>query len=364
MRLRRVAVEGFRNLAPSSLSFERDFIVFEGSNAQGKTNTLEAIHYLATLKPLRGRRVRELIGWDEATASLSAQIQHDGIDRAYRVDLASSGRTLSIDGNKTHDLAAYFEGVRAIGFTPADGSILRGEPKRRRNWLDRAVFTAHPAHLGRVRQLKRMLAQKSAMLRAPKPDEMWLDSLDERLASLSADVVYARGAWLSTLLPHAITVHRAIASGDEQIAIEHKTRGVASDREAGTQAWLERFSTVRSREIERKMVLEGPQLDDVRVSIDGRWSRDFASRGQVRTLVLAMKLAEMMAAKERGWVPLFLIDDVSSELDWNRTERLVEVLRSLDAQVFMTTTEARSLRDILDPTQTDVVSVSGGILSR
>ncbi len=363
MRLRRLIAEGFRNLEPTDLSVETSFVVLHGPNAQGKTNALEAIHLLATLKPLHGRRVGQLVAWGEPAGAVSAFVEHEGIERHYRVDLTSTGRTVRLDGKRVHQLGDYFAGIRAIAFTPADGRIVSGEPSRRRDWLDRAVFTAAPAHLERARAYRQCLKQKASLLRAESVDLTLLDVLDAQLSTLGAELAHHRARMLADLRPHVQHLHAAIAGGHGALELRYATRAEGETTAARAAALRERLAEVRPREVHRRTTLAGPQLDDVRITIDGRASRDFASRGQVRSVVLALKLAEMVAARERGEVPLFLIDDASTELDGNRTRRLVDLLTGLGAQVFATTTDARPLLGALPADDTLLVDVHGGSLT-
>ncbi len=339
MRLQRLAAERFRNLAPLDLSLDAPFVVLWGPNGQGKTNALEAVHLLATLKPLRGRRIRDLIQWGHRDGGVAATIHHDGIAMPYRVDLASTGRTAWLDGQRVIDLHEYFAGIRAITFTPQDERIVSGEPGKRRNWLDRAAFTASPAHLDRVRAVRRVLDQKGALLRSGSADPMTLDVLDEQLATLASELVHRRQSILDELIGPVQALYDHIAGEPSAIDLELMTVARGADMTGRRQAVLDKLAVTRGRELQRQTTLVGPQLDDLSVRLDGQAARTFASRGQVRSLVLALKLAELTAARSRGQHPLFLIDDVSSELDRGRTARLVELLTDLDAQVVATTTD-------------------------
>lgn len=363
MRLRRLSAERFRNLEPFDLAMDAAFVVLHGPNAQGKTNALEAVHLLSTLKPLRGRRIRELVRFGERTTSVAGEVEHRGLVRRHRVDLLPEGRVAAVDGKKVGDLQEYFATVRAIAFAPPDAEILTGEPGRRRNWLDRAVFTASPAHLDRVRAVRRIADQKAALLRADRADRALLEVLDEQLATAGAELVDRRARMLDELVPHVGRLHADIAGGAGDLRLELQThaRGRAVAERAA--ALRERLRAVRDRELARKVPLAGPQLDDVRFLLDGRPVRDFASRGQVRSVALALKLAEMVAARARGEVPLFLLDDVSSELDAERTGRLVGLLADLGAQVLATTTDPAPLLAVLPAAATLRIGVSGGVLT-
>lgn len=363
MKLLRLAAQDFRNLEPFELDLgAARFVVFHGPNAQGKTNALEAVYLLATLKPLRGRRVRELVRWGAGGCSVAATVEAGGVARAYRLDLGAEGRVATLDGKRVAELSDWFAGVRAIAFTPQDGAIVSGEPAGRRAWLDRAAFTATPAHLDVVRFYRRVLEQKSAALKAPRVDLALLDALDEQLARAGSDLVQRRVALLRELQPHVRALHAAIAGGAVPVELRYRTDARGEGVEERAAALRARIAEARPTELVRRMALVGPQTDDVAVVLAGRSARTFGSRGQVRSLVLALKLAELVAARERGDVPLFLLDDVSSELDRQRTRHLVGVLRELGAQVLVTTTDPEHM-DTLPAGETLRVAVDGGRLA-
>jgi DNA replication and repair protein RecF len=361
VRLTRLVLERFRNLESAELQVDAPFVVLHGPNAQGKTNALEAVHLLATLKPLRGRRVRDLVRWGEREAALAGWVEHEGVTRHYRVDLGPDGRNARLDGKRPDDLADYFAGVRAITFTPSDERVVSGSPGWRRDWLDRAVFTAQPAHLGRVRTYRRALDQKAALLRKGRADRAYLEVLDDQLAQLGAELVHRRVQMLRELAPHVVALHERIAGTTVPLALRYHTAAKGDSVEERTASLRARLAEVSPRERDRGTTLAGPQLDDVKVLLDEHAARTYGSRGQVRSLVLSLKLAELVAARARGDVPLFLVDDVSSELDRARTGRLVQLLAELSAQVILTTTAPEHL-SALPADDTLLLSVADGVI--
>ncbi|MFK7927412.1 MAG: DNA replication/repair protein RecF [Myxococcota bacterium] len=359
MRLLALQAAGFRNLAPLDLATDASFVVVHGPNAQGKTNLLEAIYWLATLKPLRARRAAELIGWDSEAAVVAGTVQGGGMTRRYKVQQASSGRTVQLDG-RTAALPEWFEGVRAIAFTPSDGEIVLGGPSERRSWVDRAAFTKAPRHLQCVKAYRRCLEQKAVTLRSGRPDSVLLDALDEQVALAGADLVSRRLDILTELQPRVAALHARIAGGSPNVELRYAS-GSVRDGVPVVDRLREQLARARPQELRRRTTLVGPQRDDVSVLLDGQPARTFGSRGQVRSLVLALKLAELVAARDRGEGPLFLLDDLSSELDRARTGRLVETLAELDAQVFISTTDPGHL-DALPSNRTRYVALSNGVI--
>src|SRR5690606_10371418 len=193
-------------------------------------------------------------------------------------------------------------------------------------------------------------------------DHTLLDTLDDQLARAGADLVQRRVELLRELLPHVRALHRAIAGAETPVELRYKTDAKGQGVHERATALRARLAEARPTELARRTTLVGPQTDDVAVGLAGKSARTFGSRGQVRSLVLSLKLAELVAARERGDVPLFLLDDVSSELDRQRTRHLVGVLQDLGAQVLVTTTDPEHM-DTLPAGATLRVGVHEGRLA-
>jgi len=338
LRLIKLGVRSFRNLAPTQLDVDARFVVVHGENGHGKTNLLEAIYVLAALRPLRGTKLKDLVAWGVDEARVTGSMSSGGGLRQLQVDLGAA-RTASLDGEVTRDLDAYFAEIRAIAFSPSDASIVAEGPEHRRAWLDRAAFTASPGHLTLVRSCARVLAQKGAALRDPRPDVAVIEALDVQLANLGAELSARRAHLLRELSPFVESIHAGIAGGQGALSLALRSQAEGDDKAARVASLRARLVRLAPEERRRRTTLVGPQRDEVVLLLDGQPARTFASRGQVRSIVLSLKLAELEAARVRGQAPLFLLDDLSSELDAHRTARLVDRLAELDAQVVVTTTD-------------------------
>ncbi len=361
MRLVSLRANGFRNLEPFTLGLDAPFVVFHGENGQGKTNALEAIHLLAALKPLRGRG-RELVRFGASSAVVRGEVAFGGVTRAHEVRLEGSGREARVDDKSVRSILDYFDGFRAVVFVPSDLDVVSGEPARRRAWIDRAAFTASPSHLELVLRVRRIIAQKSALLRGNAADVGLLDALDADLAATGARLSARRASMLEQLMPYVSAVYRDIAGEDEPVAMSWRGDAAGADLASRADALAEALASARPDELRRGVVLRGPQRDEVRIGLRGQDARTYASRGQIRSLVLSLKLAELLAARDRGVVPPFLLDDVGSELDAGRMNRLVGVLTEVGAQLFATTTDPRWL-SALPRSETLRVTVRRGILT-
>ena len=164
MRLTELSVNGWRNLTDTVIDCDAPLVVVHGDNGQGKSNLLEAVHLLGTLKSFREARTRRWIRHGEQTARVAGRVATPMGARKMVWRWSDGVRRLEMDGAVVHEIQSWFETIRAIVFCPEDGSIVRGEPERRRRFMDRAAFTAHPGHLSSVTEYRRVLGHKRALL--------------------------------------------------------------------------------------------------------------------------------------------------------------------------------------------------------
>ena len=324
-------------------------VVVHGDNGQGKSNLLEAVHVLGTLKSFRESRPRRWIQHGAELAQVGAKVQTLHGLREISWGWSNGVRRLTMDGAVQNEIQMWFQAIRAVVFCPEDGAIVRGEPDRRRRFLDRAAFTAHPSHLNTVQSYRRVLGHKRALLTSGMADPMQLDIFDAELARTGSALISRRLAVLSELRQAFEPMHNAIAgSGVVDLKVQVSGLGIVEemDEEEICLNLSKAIADKRSSEIERRQVLVGPHRDDLDIRIDGRPARNFASQGQARSIVLGLKLAELEAAHRRGEVPLFLLDDLTSELDQGRRSRLIEILCDLEGQVWVTTTDPAYLGDL------------------
>lgn len=349
MRLTELSVTSWRNLADARIVCDAPLVVVHGDNGHGKSNLLEAVHLLGTLKSFREPRARRWISHGADGARVSGIVHSTMGQRKLDWRWGESGRRLEMDGSISSNLNDWFEVLRAITFCPEDAAIVRGEPERRRRFMDRAAFNAWPKHLSAVTEFRRVLNHKRALLGERYVDPVQLDVFDTAFARTAASVVAGRVKAVQDLRNAFEPMHSAIA-GTGKVGIEVKVSGLGSVESMDVTEIEARFrdeiAANRSAELERRSVLVGPHRDDLVLTIDGKLARNFASQGQARSVVLGLKLAELDAAHRRGVVPMFLLDDLTSELDQGRRERLVEVLGTLKGQVWVTTTDAKYLGDL------------------
>jgi DNA replication and repair protein RecF len=335
LRVRQLSVQGFRNLG--AVSFEPDprVNVFVGANGQGKTSLLEAVDFLATLRSFRGATRSQLVGHGVARAEARMEVEGDVLPHAFRVAIDRRAREVTMDGKRPERAVQYYGSAACVVFHPQDLDLVRGPPELRRRLLDRILVRVVDGYGEALRTYVRALKARNAVLRASAPDPRGVAAYDPILARYGSAIVRARTALADELLPAARAAADDIALSGADISVAYRTK---SPNEAG--AYREALSRAWETDRARLGTTLGPHADDVSLKWAGRAARDVASQGQTRALALALRLAELEVLRARsGRLPWLLLDDVSSELDRARTERLFARVGSLEAQLWVTTTD-------------------------
>ncbi len=334
MRVLALEATGFRNLSPLVIEPHPRFNVFSGDNGQGKTNLLEAIYLLGTLRSFRAGKTEELIAFGQAQARVRARVERLGIERLLEVALTPGHKSARVDG-KGARTTSYFGGFNVVLFAPEDLNLVRGAPSGRRRFLDRAIFNAQPSYLADVQTYERVLRSRNALLRQSRAvDLALLDIYDQQLTVAAAPLWSQRQALVEALLPHLHTAFSFVTSGQLTLSARHR-RALADGTALAAQ-----LSADRPKDLARGATSSGPHTDDLQLLISDRPAAQFASQGEARAIVLALKIAEITLLRERlGDWPVLLLDDVSSELDPGRNRLLFDFLQRMPGQVFVTTTQ-------------------------
>ncbi len=346
MRIVALAAQGARNLEPLQLAPGPRFNVFAGDNGQGKTNLLEAVYVLATLRSFRTSRLADVIRRGAPRAQLVARVEKDGLERKYQVVIEPGHRSVTLDGKAPRPLARYFGGFNVVLFAPEDLQVARGAPAERRKFLDRSVFSWRPSYLEVAQSYEKVLRSRNAILRNAEGDRTALDMLevyDAQLAPLAVLMAKTRRALLDEIAPIFAASFEAITRTGTPVALEHLT---AAELAAGdVSAVLEGLSRDRRKDLARGSTSLGPHRDDLLFRFAGADAANFASQGQLRAIVLAWKTAELdLLRATHGDPPILLLDDVSSELDESRNLYLFEHVAQRELQCFITTTHSRHVR--------------------
>jgi DNA replication and repair protein RecF len=364
LRLIRLGVGGFRNLEAQVLTPHPRFTRVVGENGQGKTNLLEAAHYALTLRPLRVAKLAELIRHGETEADVNIELNWGGNAHHLGAQLDSSRRPTSrvlLREKKPVAASDYLLAGATVAFTPEDLQIVRAGPERRRRFLDRAVFNRWPAYLGEVRNYQRLLKTRNAMLREHAARSV-REVFEESLWVAGAKIVQRRHALLDELRALSKDAFARIGLVDVPLQLRYKGLSDAGSVSASAEAFAKEAAARIELDLDRGFTSVGPHTEDLAIQLGGRSARLYASQGQTRALVLALKIAEIENLREKiGHAPILLLDDVSSELDPKRNQSFMRYLRDLPAQVLLSTTDDAALSAALEGQSTRWLMAQGTV---
>ena len=367
MHLRTFACKHFRNLEQVSIEPHARFNIFEGRNGQGKTNLLEAIGLLGSFKSFRDAKNSQLIQFGQSRCEITARVERKDVLREISIETEGKGKRVRIDGKTLTKRSEYLGHVSIVFFGPDHLSLTKEGPSNRRRFLDRAVFNLWPAYFEESRRYQVALKSRNKLLKDSHGaglDKDVMSSFDDEFIRSGSRLIWRRKSFLklykelfstslSQLSSSELDGELSYGGGDEFTSVSTESDIQEAFKEALSRAWKSdthrRYSTV------------GPHTHDLVCMLNGKSTRAFASQGQHRAFVLALKVAQIQLIHHQlGFFPILLLDDVSSELDKGRNEDLMSYLNTSGAQIFITTTDKRWIQ--LGDNQR-VFDVSGGVVS-
>ncbi|MEO0828774.1 MAG: DNA replication/repair protein RecF [Cyanobacteria bacterium J06639_16] len=375
MYLQRLHLRHFRNYQEQWVEFHAPKTILVGDNAQGKSNLLEAVELLATLKSHRTSRDRDLVQDNVQTGQISATLQRDLTTTEMALILRQgSRRTAILNGEKLRRQMDFLGTLNAVQFSSLDLDLVRGGPGERRLWIDTLLTQLEPVYAHILGQYNHALKQRNALLRQASEVESAGDTIpidstqlalwDAQLATLGSRVIRRRSRVIDRLAPIAHHWHDLISGGTEILAVEYAPNvPLEADEPAVVQAaFLDKIRQRAVAEQHQHTSLVGPHRDDVDFLINNTPARQYGSQGQQRTLVLSLKLAELKLIEAVvGEPPLLLLDDVLAELDLNRQNQLLDAIQDR-FQTLITTTHLGSFdAQWLDSSQ--VLTVKAGAIT-
>ena len=358
MFIKNLKLKNYRNYDDIEISFNSNKILFIGKNAQGKTNLLESIYYLSTLDALRTKSDSELITWGKDFCNIKAEIKKFDIDVDLEIYINPPNRKkLKVNGINKNKSSDFISNISTVCFTTNDLLLLRGTPEDRRKWLDLAISQIFPAYSERISKYNKIKTQKNNYLKNLKgninSDTSLLDVWNEQLAITGSNITYIRITFLQELLKTAKIKHSQI-SEKEDLSIFYNSCIIGDISSAqkfdfNNEFILEKFKNKleekKLEEIIRGQSVLGPHRDDVSFYINNNDSKKYASQGQQRTIVLALKLAELQLIKEKiNTNAILLLDDVLAELDDLRQNFLLNAIGN-DTQTIITSVDTLHFKE-------------------
>lgn len=335
MRFASVTLQDFRNLplAEVTLAGRRSFLL--GSNAQGKTNFLEALGYVTALRSFRGAESRALIGLGRPQAGMAFSLEHESFGASrVTVTLKPEGREVMWEQGKVTRLGDFIGRFPTVVFSSQDNQFLRGAPALRRRWLDLTLAAMDPAYLTALQSCTRAVAERNMLLKQGGRDTGAIEAFEHELAGHAVVLVAKRTAGIAELSAAFRAAHAGLVPESETAGLVYAPDSAAATREE----FAALLAKSRPRDTLLKSTERGPHRDDLELLLNGRPARQFASEGQQRCLVIALRLAQAAYFKAKsGVTPVLLCDDVLGELDPVRRARFWASLEH-DPQVIATGT--------------------------
>ncbi len=364
MRLLHLSLVSFRNFRRLELDLAPTRTVLWGDNAQGKSNLLEAIYYLATMRSFRAQSDRDLIGWDLADdpigfTRLGAKVERTGDVLELEVVLREEPRRDETEGTtlvkrvKLNDVPRraidVVGAMTAVLFSPQDLELVEGAPLLRRRYLDITISQADPRYCRSLAHYNRVVLQRNHLLRSIRERGTSLDQLyfwNQEMVAAGSYVVGRRLETIASLGEITRALYAELSGNDEPIEVGYKS-SVLGQLVGGSRGveigpiYEARLAEVQSREVALGVSLVGPHRDDLTFVSGGHDLASFGSRGQQRTVALALKLAEgEHLYRQTGELPVLLLDDVFSELDRRRRQRVLGAIHPGQQVLFMSSDDA------------------------
>ena len=346
MTVNELHLNNYRNYNNAAAQFIDGVNVITGSNAQGKTNLIEAIFYLTAGRSFRFASDKELIKFDNDTACIRAGIVSNEREQTLEARIFHGRRREFYANEVKLKKAAELAGrLTAVMFSPDDLTLIKDGAAVRRKMMDNCLSQLRPGYLAALTEFNKLYEHKTRILRDYHEKPALLDLLDDfnlRLAEQSAKLIYYRAAFIESISKRAANIHDEFTDGNEALTIYYKTVGRMDPGGKKPSEILpeilEHQHEHRNAELKSKLCLTGAHKDDLEISINGSSARKYASQGQARTASVSLKLAERdIHYNDKNEYPLLLLDDVLSELDSKRQSFILSRIKN--GQVFITCCE-------------------------
>lgn len=336
MHITHLSLQDFRSYKVLELPLKTKQSIFIGDNGEGKTNIIEAIMYLSLLSSHRVSQDTPLIKLGAERAYIRAKVLQD--DRSQLIELEinnNKANRAKVNQNPVRSQKEILGITQAIAFSPEDLDLVRGDPNERRAFIDQLLIQRNPRMSGVITDYERALKQRNALLKSRAPIQS-LEPWDEHLTKFGAELIASRIELIETLQPYFIAAYKNLAEKKlAGIAYKSNINQLSNDRDSNQNLLISKILEVRDQERERGITLVGPHRDDVLLSLGEHQVKGYASHGESWSIALALRLASFQLLKEEGNQPILILDDVFSELDEARREKLVQLAEEAE-QTFIT----------------------------
>ena len=343
MIVKSLKLTNFRNYKNAYVEFNSNVNFFVGKNAQGKTNLVEPIYLLSTLKSFRNSKLPDCIMDLEQFSVIEAKIltEKEGTKTIKYILKKEGENEYFVNENKLTKKRDMLSHLYTVVFSPDELKIIKGAPEVRREFLDTDISQVSKIYCDLIDRYNQVLLNRNKVLKFAKNSssiDKQLDVWDSQLAIIGSQIATTRNNFLNKISQHTNNIMEKLSDGKETLRLEYI--GISGEtREERTKNFMSALAESRSKDLELGYTTIGPHRDDIKFYVNDKEVKPFASQGQQRTVVLALKLAELETIKEEKESPVLILDDVFSELDYTRQKLLLKYLE--EKQIFVTSTFLR-----------------------
>jgi DNA replication and repair protein RecF len=340
LRFEKARLASFRNIQAATIEPSPRLNLIWGDNGQGKTSVLEALYAVATTRSFRTDKLAQVVRTGDEQARVNATVHEGSFVRELSLKQGLRGRSVELDGKRPKTLSSYAVRTPVVVFHPRDLELVTGAATERRRLLDRLILYADPPGAEAARRYAEALKDRQRLLEMRGVSAPDLGDFESVAAEHGARFCRARSEAAERLLPELEQAFRSVTPEELRLAAGYVAGGTQNAEEFAAELRARRPEDQR-----RGRASFGPQRDELSLLVDGREARSNASQGQQRLLSLSLKLSELrcIEATRRAY-PVLLLDDVSSELDADRTDSVLGLLQASQGQIFVTTTRPELFR--------------------
>ena len=349
MRIKKIILKNFRNYYSINLNLYSGINIFYGKNGQGKTNLLESIYFLAFTKSHRNFISENLIRNNEKSLTVSGIVKKNNkLDSELKIVLTPLQKDIYKDGKKINKISDYISNINLIIFSPDDLEIIKGSPKVRRNFLDNELSQFDHNYYILINQYKKLLKMRNECIKAinnhKELDETYFEVATNYLIEKAIEIYKIRFRFINKINEYCSEIYKNISDlNDFKIEYISDLNCNFEDSLSIKDSLYNLYKNNRNYEVNNCMTMYGPHKDDIVFSLNGKDLKLYGSQGQQRVAVLSLKLSEIEIFKKYlGEKPILLLDDIFSELDNNKKNKLLKYINN-DIQIIITTTDLYNL---------------------
>ena len=340
MLITNLNLNNYRSYTTLDLSLDPGVSIFVGKNGEGKTNIAEAVLYLTFLSSHRASGNTPLIKLGNQSAYIRAKVKYPEREILVELEINSDkANRAKVNQNQVRSQKEIFGIVQTIYFSPEDLDIVRGDPGERRRFIDQLLTLRSPRIAGVISDYERAVKQRNSLLKTRASMDA-LSPWDKQVAELGGELITLRMLALDELKPIFNQVYKDISdTKPAEIVYKSNIENPSLNQSENSEKIMERLVNNRGAELDRGLTLTGPHRDDLLLILGDHLVKGYASHGESWSIALSLKLATYNLLKSDGLSPILILDDVFSELDEERRERLAEIAKGADQTIITVAVE-------------------------